>query len=250
MKSRPGQRAVNMKTPEQFAEQLASTLPTQLKCVLLFGSAAAGDFVAGASNYNLLAVIEPLGMVELDAISPAVVAWNQAGNPIPLFFTPQQLIQGTEAFPIELLDIEQSRRILWGSDLLENVRVETAQLRRQIERELTGKLLKLRGRYMLVRQKPHAVTELMVQSLSTFLVLFRAALRLYQKTVPNIKLEALHALSKHIEFDTKPFERIYELKSQPRKGNRVAEPVSFGSYLGSIEHVTNAIVKTGINREQ
>src|SRR3954451_439407 len=113
MQSRPGQRTVIIKTPEQFAELLASTLPTQLKCVFLFGSAAAGDFVTGASNYNLLAVIEPLGMVELDAISPAVVAWNQAGNPIPLFFTPQQLIQGTEAFPIELLDIEQSRRILW-----------------------------------------------------------------------------------------------------------------------------------------
>jgi hypothetical protein len=90
----------------------------------------------------------------------------------------------------------------------------------------------------------------MVQSLSTFLVLFRAALRLYQKSVPNIKLESLHALAKHIDFDTRPFERIFELKTQPRKGNRIAEPVSFGSYLTSIERVTNAIVTTGINREQ
>ena len=103
---------------------------------------------------------------------------------------------------------------------------------------------------MLARDKPRAVTELMVQSVSTFLVLLRAALRLYQNTVPNIKLEALHELARHISFDIKPFERLFELKAQPLKSRRTAEPVTFESYLSSIESVANAIIPTGISREQ
>jgi hypothetical protein len=241
---------VIIKTPEEFAKQLAATLPTQLKSIVLYGSAAAGDFIAGASNYNLLAVVEPLRTVELDALSPAVMAWNRSGHPTPLFFTPQQLAQCMQAFPIELLDIEQSRRILFGSDLFANVTVDIIHLRREVERELTGKLLKLRSRYMLARDKPRAVTELMVQSVSTFLVLLRAALRLYQNTVPNIKLEALHELAKHISFDTKPFERLFELKAQSLKRRRTANAVTFESYLSSIESVANAIIPTGISREQ
>ena len=81
----------------------------------------------------------------------------------------------------------------------------------------------------------------MLGSLSTFLVLFRAALRLYETEVPETKLEAAWALAKHIAFDVKPFERLFELKqSSPARRHGVAE-VSFAAYLGGIESVARAI---------
>jgi hypothetical protein len=81
----------------------------------------------------------------------------------------------------------------------------------------------------------------MLGSLSTFLVLFRAALRLYQDSVPDTKLEALHALAQHIPFDTAPFERLFEAKQQSPSGSRAAADVEFPAYLGSIESVVQAI---------
>jgi hypothetical protein len=228
-------------SPEQLAADLAKALPEQLKCVLLYGSAAAGDFVPGASNFNVLVVVESLGVDELNALSPALVAWNRRGQPTPLFFTRQQLSESFNAFPIEFLDIQQSRRILWGSDVLAALRVGPAHLHRQVQRDLTGQLLKLRGRYLLAAGDSDGVTELMLTSLSTFLVLFRAALRLYQKDVPDIKLDALGALAKHISFDPRPFEALFELK-QSRGERRSALPdVSFASYLSAIECVAEAI---------
>jgi hypothetical protein len=232
---------VTVTTPLQLAEELAKALPKQLKCVVLYGSAAAGDFVPGASNYNVLVIVDSLGVAEMDALSPAIVAWSRGGHPTPLFFTQQQLAESINAFPIEFLDIRQSHRILWGSDLLADMKVEHADLRRQVQRELAGKLLKLRGRYFLTAGKPDAITDLMLHSLSTFLVLFRAALRLYQDNVPNTKLDALHALAKHIPFDVKPFEWLFELKQHNAKSRNKTSDVSFVTYLKAIECVANAI---------
>jgi len=227
-------------TPEQFTTRVAEAIPEQLKCVVLYGSAAAGDFVPGSSNYNLLILVEPLTAAVLDAMAPTIIPWTRAGHPVPLVFTPTGFTTSTDAFPIELLDIQQSRRILWGPDLLAEIRVIPEHLRLQIERELTGKLLSLRGKYLLTAGKRGAVTDLMLGSLSTFLVLFRAALRLYQDDIPAKKPDALHALRKHVEFDVEPFQRLLEMKHHPA-APRGASLVSFDSYLKAIEAVVNAV---------
>jgi hypothetical protein len=232
---------VNNVSPQQLVKELAAALPQHLKCVVLYGSAAAGDFVPGASNFNLLVIVDALGIDELNALSPELAEWSRDGQPMPLFFTQQQLTESLDLFPIEFLDIQQSRRILWGPDLLADMRVGPVPLRRQVQRELTGKLLKLRGRYLLVAGKPDEVSELMLTSLSTFLVLFRAALRLYQDHVPDLKLDALHALAKHISFDIHPFERLSELKRSHGETRSALPDVPFVSYLSAIESVAESI---------
>jgi hypothetical protein len=227
--------------PEQLAERLATALAGNLKCVALYGSAAAGDFVPGVSNYNILIVANRIDVAALNAASPAIKEWSGLGHPTPLFFTTQQLADSTDAFPLELLDIQQSRRILWGDDLLANLKADAAHLRRQVERELTGKLLKLRARYLISKHDHEAVNDLMLHSLSTFLVLFRAALRLYQPTVPDVKLDAARSLAQHISFDIHPFELLTALKEQTGESRSNLPDVSFDSYLAAIEHVTAAV---------
>jgi len=228
-------------TPEKLTEQLAAALGPRLKCVALYGSAAAGDFVPGASNYNLLVVVDPLHTNELDLLAAPIGAWRKAGHPGPLLFTPEQLNSSADAFAIELLDIRQSRRILWGEDLLAEIRVEHEHLRLQVERELTGKLLALRGAYIAASGRPEAVGEVMLRSLSTFLVLFRAALRLHEETVPVRKLDALERLNKYFRFDVRPFQRLAELKEQRRAASDVATEVEFADYLTAIESVAATI---------
>ncbi|MFO0957535.1 MAG: nucleotidyltransferase domain-containing protein [Isosphaeraceae bacterium] len=58
-------------TPEQLVEQLREALGPALKSVVLYGSAAAGDFVEGRSDYNILVVADPLGLDELGKLAKA-----------------------------------------------------------------------------------------------------------------------------------------------------------------------------------
>lgn len=228
-------------TPEQLTKQLHQALGERLKCVALYGSAAAGDFVPGASNYNLLVLVEPLSVAELDAVAAPLAAWRRSHRVVPLLFTPAQLNASADAFAIEILDIRQSRTILFGDDLLTRLHVHPEHLRLQVERELTGKLLALRGAYTAAAGKPVEVGRLMLGSLSTFLVLFRATLRLYEDPVPARKLDALHALARHVAFDVRPLVRLSEFKQHARAAREAASDVAFADYLAAIEAVAAAI---------
>lgn len=227
--------------PEKLVEELKLACPQGLKSVVLYGSAAAGDHVGKQSDYNILVVTEALGIETLDRISKTAIAWAKAGNPAPLLFTAERLAQATDVFPIELLDISECHKVLFGDDPVQDLGIDTKNLRLQIEHELRGKLIQLRQRYLLTQGKPKAVVELMVQSLSTFLVLFRAALRLFEKTVPQKKFEALDKLSTHLEFDGSVFQTVQQLKEGTKKPREVDVAILFNNYLKTIECVIDAV---------
>lgn len=227
--------------PEKLVEELKLACPDGLKSVVLYGSAAAGDHVGTQSDYNVLVVTEDLDIGTLTAISKTAAAWAKVGNPAPLLFTAERLAKATDVFPIELLDIRECHTVLYGEDLVSGLEIDTKNLRLEIEHELRGKLIRLRQSYLLTQGKSKAVADLMTQSLSTFLVLFRAALRLFEDSVPQKKFEALGKLSTHLKFDGSVFQNVQQLKDGSKKTKDVAIEDLFSTYLKTIECVIDAV---------
>lgn len=227
-------------TPEDLSRELQALCGKNLRSVVLYGSAAAGDHAGKRSDYNVLIVLDRLGTEELKTLSGLSFKWAKAGNPPPLLFTWNRLRQSGDVFPIELADIQETRRVLFGEDPLDGVPVNLKNIRQELEHELKGKLIGLRERFLLTRGKPREVEELLVSSLSTFLVLFRAALRLHMEHPPVVKLEALRALRERIEFDDEAFRLIQEMKEgrKPAGGDPLA---LFDRYLKAVEAVTDAV---------
>lgn len=228
-------------TPEKLVEELKQACPDGLKSVVLYGSAAAGDHVGTQSDYNVLVVTEDLDIGTLTAISKTAAAWAKNGNPAPLLFTADRLAKATDVFPIELLDIRECHTVLYGEDLVSGLEIDTKNLRLEIEHELRGKLIRLRQSYLLTQGKSKAVADLMTQSLSTFLVLFRAGLRLFEDSVPQKKFEALEKLSTHLKFDGSVFQTVQQLKDGSIKTKNVAVEDLFSTYLKTIECVIDAV---------
>jgi hypothetical protein len=228
-------------SPQSFVTQICRVLPQQVRSVVLFGSAAAGDFIEGSSRYDLLVVLDRLGLSELEALGPAIRDWQQAGNPLPLLFTPEQLAASADAFAIEFLEMQQARSIVYGGDFIAGLTIDPAHVRMHLERELKGKSLALRDRYVLAAGDRRLIARLMTESLSTFLSLFRTALRLYQADAPKTKLDALHALTKHISFDLQPFVTVYEMKAGRRGARGIDTRALFGQYWQAVETVTDAV---------
>ncbi len=227
-----------MKTEECVAV-LQETYGNKLVSVVLYGSVVAGDYAEKYSDVNLLVVLRELGFAELKALTPHTAKWCKKGNPPPLLFTCEQLEQSADVFPIELLDMKQSHRVLFGEEVLDDIEVSDVNLRLQIEHELRSKLLTLREQYLLTQGRPKLLKNLMIQSLSSFLVLFRAALRLFDQEVPAHKLEAVKQLAKRLDFDTKAFELIHSLK----QGQSCSESLEslFERYLQTITEVIEAV---------
>jgi hypothetical protein len=224
-----------------LTQRIQDALQDKLQAVILYGSAAEGDFTGTHSDYNILVVTRQLGIAELDALAGPTHEWSRKGNPPPLLFTRERLEQSADVFPIELLDMQDAHTVLCGEDVIESIHVDTANLRLQIEHELRGKLITLRQAYLGTNAKPRRIINLMIDSLSSFLVLFRAALRLFQDNVPTKKMDALKILAEKIEFDTGVFETVDALKRGREKTNAVDASALFSRYLGTIEQVVDEV---------
>lgn len=227
-------------TPEALTERLEAACGPALVSVMLYGSAAAGDHAGKRSDYNVLVVVSRLGVEELRVLAPLARTWASAGNPPPLLFTRERLVRSADVFPIEIGDMQACNRILYGDDVVADLTVDPENLRWQLESELKSKLILLRERYLLTGGKRRAITDLLVESLSSLLVLCRASLRLFRTDVPARKLEALRALTAHIPFDPGPFEAIARLKAGETVTGLVPD-VLFADYLRNVELLVDAV---------
>ncbi len=227
--------------PEDLAQKLQQALGSGIRSVILYGSAAAGDHTGKRSDYNILVVAEALGLGELTALSKSSLAWRKAGNPSPLFFTLERLQKSADVFPIELMDIQESHRVLYGENVLDQIEIHKENLRLILEHELKSSLIRLREGFLLTEGKPKRVLDMMIDSLSTVLVLFRAALRLYQDEIPPRKIDALKALGKHIRFEEDVFLEIEELKEGRQKPKNVDALELFDRYLRTVESVVDTV---------
>ncbi|HVO34836.1 MAG TPA: nucleotidyltransferase domain-containing protein [Gemmatimonadales bacterium] len=163
---------------EQFAQRLEAALGDNLVALLLFGSAARGTHVEGRSDLNVLVIVKDAGVLRLHAATPVLAEWAKAGEPAPLVFAEAEWRASADVFPIEIEDMREAHRVLAGRDPFEGVATRRADLRRELEHELRGKVLRLRTEYAAAAADGKALGRLLVHSAGTFFILFRATLRL------------------------------------------------------------------------
>jgi hypothetical protein len=227
--------------PQWFVTQAGQALGVRLRSVVLYGSAAAGDFIEGKSLYDLLVVVSPLGIEELDALGGPIRQWAKNGQPLPLLFSPEKLASSADAFAMEFLDMQQSRRVLFGDDPIASLSIDPVHVRHALERELKGKALALRDQYVIAAGNRRLILDLMADALPTFLILFRTTLRLFEPHVPAIKVEALQHLARHIPFDPQPFLTVQQFLDGRRGTSRVDSLALFRGYLSGIETIIHHV---------
>src|SRR5437763_6298691 len=127
-----------------FLEDLRATHGDNLASVVLYGSAAAGDFVELRSDYNLLIALHSITPEDLRLAQAPMREWQRLGHPLPVYFTIEELRDAGDVFPIEFHQMEKARVVLYGADPFDFVKVTTANLRHQTEYELRSKLIQLR----------------------------------------------------------------------------------------------------------
>ena len=228
-------------TVDQLVTALRQCLGDNLQSVVLYGSAAAGDFVPGFSGFDVLIVTQSLAAADLQALAATLRDWLRSGNPLPQIFTRQELFDSADVFPIELLDMCQSRRVLWGPDPLADLAIDMRHYRGQVERELKVRLELLRRSYLACTGDEEKLAQLMARSVSSFLILLRAVLRLYNEAVPAEKADVLAPLAEHLAFDAQPFRDVLALRTTRRWIDLAELEDLFDRYLRSIVQVVRAV---------
>jgi len=218
-------------TLEQLVTDLRAAHADNLASVVLYGSAAAGDHIQLRSDHNLLIALRRITAEDLHASQAPMRQWQDLGQPMPVYFTVAELQDAADVFPIEFLQMEKARKVLYGSDL-----------RHQTEYELRTKLISLRRLYIRASVSVEKLSALMSDSLGSFAALFRAVMILLGHDPPVAKPDSVRAAVRLLELDAAPFEQILELRTG--KGKALTERDAnnlFSAYMAQIERVIEAV---------
>lgn len=224
-----------------FVRRLRAAAGANLESVILFGSAVVGDFHPEFSNLNLFCVIRDSSFAALQALAPAVKWWAAQKQPPPLFMTRDEIARCTDVFTIELIDMQQHHRIVFGADVLQGLSIPTTLQRAQVEYELREKLALLRQHLLLASGSDSRLWELLLRSVSSFTTLFRHALIVLGHDAPVGKREAVQALSKRIGFDASGILQVLDVRERKSDRKKVDVADVFSRYLAALEQVTAAV---------
>lgn len=228
---------------EAFVDDLRATHGKNLAAVILYGSAAAGDFVPRQSDYNILVALERITPSDLRHSHASVREWSKLGHPVPVYFTVSELENAADVFPIEFHQMQKARRVLYGRDVLEHVKISDKFLRHQVEYELRSKLILLRRQYIPASASVDGLKFLMAESLSSFATLFSAALALNGQATPATKHEIVALAADRFGLNGRPFEMIFNIRKD-NLGIQMDEKAAnalFTDYMEQIEKVIDFV---------
>ena len=172
---------------DQLVEKLKKAFGERLVSVVLYGSAAAGDHHAGFSDFNILCVLAELTPRELAAAAEPFRWWREQGSPVPLLLTEPELATSADCFAIEFHDMQSHHQLLFGKDVIPALVVEDISTAHRWSTICGPSCCGCARRLRAMLADTNLLRRLLLDSVSTFCVLFRHALRLHGVEAPPQK---------------------------------------------------------------
>jgi predicted nucleotidyltransferase len=225
----------------EFVRRVREAAGANIESIILFGSAVSGDFHPGLSNVNLLCVLRDSSFGKLLALAPVAKWWDRQKQPPPLCMTRVELERSTDVFTIELLDIQQHHRVLFGEDVVQGLQVSMHVHRVQVEYELREKLILLRQQVLLAVGNDSRLWDLLLHAVPSFGTLFRHALLALGDGTQSSRREAVQALSKRVGFDPSAIHQALDVREHKADRKKMDIDDLAARYLAAVEKVTSAV---------
>ncbi len=225
----------------QLKDKLLAAAGDNLKALVLFGSAARGEYHERHSDLNVLCLLGQAGAEEIEALHDTATWWEQKKFPAPRIFTLDELRASADIFAIELLDMKSHHKMIYGEDFFGELEVPMQWHRLQVERELRTNWVKLRQGILLAPQKDPVFMGLMDASVSTFVTLFRHALVVLGEEPPAGRREIVAAISRLVGARPEPFQTILDVREGKRPAREVKARETLREYLDLVERVTDEV---------
>ena len=223
----------------EIVRRLQEAAGENLQSIVLYGSAARGDYHSQKSDLNLLCILKSAKVTELSRIASVIRWWcDQLHEPVPHIFTEEELIRSADVFSIELLDIGHAHRVLFGADRVAEIEVPMNLHRVQIEHELRVALQKLRDHFVRASEDEQQLRHIYGKSISSITALLRHVLMALGEDAASEKSKVY----RRIEELTDAQAAVFEFGRALRDNHPVAEITrAYGKYLEAIEIVIAAL---------
>jgi hypothetical protein len=152
-----------------------------------------------------------------------------------------EVYNSADSFPIEFHDMKEHRRVLYGLDVIADLKIDLRNYRAQVEHELRSKLLRLRQQGASKLSHPDGLLALCVDSVNTFCVLGRHALELAGRKSKSERRAVVRQLAEVLQADMKPFEILLDIREDAPGADPGDPGELFAQYLVCISRVISFV---------
>jgi hypothetical protein len=224
-------------TLDELVSQLRAAYGDDLVSIVLYGSAAGGDHIPKRSDHNVLVIAKRLGLDQLRAAGACTRAWVDSGNPPPLTFTVDEWHESADIFPMEYADILDRHRVLFGPPPFDGIHVRPADLRLQLAHEAMGKLLLLRQGILASGGDEKRLIDLLADSASTIMIIFRAVMRLHGSPPPRDNPKLVDHVAGLAGFEPASFHRALRQSRGDEKIQKSEATPVIAAYVAGMERL-------------
>ncbi|MGH7206933.1 MAG: hypothetical protein ACREI2_12080 [Nitrospiraceae bacterium] len=222
-------------TLRSYLTDVTALFGPSLEAVILYGSAARGEYLPGRSNINLLLLLAKHDIDALQRYGKEHRRWSKEHIVVPLFLTEEGLRSSTALFPLEFLEIKEQHVLLAGRDPFPTLAIDLRNLLVQCEQEIRGNLLRLRQRFVEGAGKPETVEILLPLSFTALLPCLRGLFRLLKIPIPRMTEALLESLQPSLGVDPVTFQDVLHLKRGLISPGPLEMPRLFERYGSSLQ---------------
>ncbi len=179
---------------EQFLTQIQALHQDHFVCLYQYGS----------DLHSMVLILKAADSKTLDQQAILQKSFQKPAMTYHIL-TLDEIEQAKDVFPMEFLEMKETRVLMGGTDVLEDLELNLTHLRHECEYVLRSNIMKLREGYI---QPKRNINALIRSSFPSFMVAFKAFHRCQNQPVPKSKLEVITSLQSSLTFDRNVFEQI------------------------------------------
>ncbi len=198
----------------RFAENVEAAAGSHVRSLVLYGSAASGEFVPGRSDVNSILVADQVTLPLLEGLQKQIGSWRRRRIAIPLVIDTEFLATSTDSYPLEILGMMAAYRVLKGADPFQDLRIDGRDVRLQAEREVKAKELLLRRGFIESGGKSRPLAAYLTGATPAVEAILRGLLfvrgdEAWRKTGPGFR----EACGRTLSVDRAALDRMREIRS-------------------------------------
>ena len=226
---------------QEFVAEYQQVFGSDLVSIILYGSAARGEYIPKKSDINFLIILTEDGINSLSRTFKIVTRWYKRRVSTPLFLTRSYIHSSLDVFPIEFLNMKAFHQVVFGEDVLKDLIVDRKFLRLQCERELKGKLLQLRHHFLETGGNKADIEKLIARSLPAFHSIFHAVAFFKQESLPRGRHELLSLIAHETGINSALFLDMLKIKEGTKRLSSGEALLFMENYIEQIKKLSSFV---------
>mgnify|MGYP002411411328 CR=1 FL=1 len=202
-----------------FINQIASFYKNDLLSITAFGSRVTGDQSKSGSDLNLLVIYSDLNIADLHKIAGLAKKFHKKHHFAPRFLSRRNLFDSAKYFALDIVNMKDSRAVIYGSDILEGLDVSPSDLRWQISHEIKKMRMRLKQQFWMISGDKALMSRVVARRFTSLLYLMRGLFYLKFKSAPVGKDDIISEAVSKLGINSNALSQLKGVKDGTIKGS-------------------------------